>query len=57
VNVLVARVWLAHESHNKVHNWFQQQAKAGWAKLSSDTGRVAADCVESRIFAELCERD
>jgi uncharacterized protein len=31
VNVLVALVWPAHESHNKVQNCFQQHAKAGWA--------------------------
>ena len=31
VNVLVALVWPAHESHRKVQNWFQQYAKAGWA--------------------------
>jgi toxin-antitoxin system PIN domain toxin len=31
VNVLVALVWPAHESHNKAQNWFQQHAKAGWA--------------------------
>ena len=31
VNVLVALVWPAHESHNKVQNWFQQRAKGGWA--------------------------
>jgi uncharacterized protein len=31
VNVLVALVWPAHESHNKVQHWFQQHASAGWA--------------------------
>jgi len=31
VNVLLALVWAAHESHNKVQNWFQQRAKGGWA--------------------------
>jgi len=31
VNVLVALVRPAHESHNKVQNCFQQHAKAGWA--------------------------
>ena len=31
VNVLVALVWSTHESHSKVQNWFQQQAKGGWA--------------------------
>jgi predicted nucleic acid-binding protein len=28
VNVLVALVWPAHESHNKVQHWFQQHAAA-----------------------------
>ena len=31
VNVLVALVWSTHESHSKVQNWFQQQAKGAWA--------------------------
>ena len=31
LDVLVALVWPVHETHNKVQNWFQQRAKAGWA--------------------------
>jgi toxin-antitoxin system PIN domain toxin len=31
VNALVALVWPAHESHEKIQKWFQQHAKSGWA--------------------------
>ena len=55
VLVLVALVWPAHESH-KGSKLVSTARKGRLGNLSSDSGRVSADCVESRIFAELCER-
>lgn len=31
VNVLVALIWSAHESHSRVQAWFRTNQKAGWA--------------------------
>lgn len=31
VNVLVALIWPAHESHTRVQGWFRTNQKAGWA--------------------------
>lgn len=31
VNVLIALLWRAHESHEKTQTWFAQASKAGWA--------------------------
>jgi uncharacterized protein len=31
VNVLVALLWPAQESHPKVHNWFTRRSSEGWA--------------------------
>jgi uncharacterized protein len=31
VNVLIALLWPAHESHQRAQSWFGQNASAGWA--------------------------
>lgn len=31
VNVLIALLWRAHESHEKTQTWFAKGSKAGWA--------------------------
>jgi toxin-antitoxin system PIN domain toxin len=31
VNVLIALLWPAHQSHQKVQQWFAQNARHGWA--------------------------
>ena len=31
VNVLVALMWPAHQSHSQVENWFADHARQGWA--------------------------
>ena len=31
VNVLIALMWPAHDSHNKVLDWFGRHERAGWA--------------------------
>ena len=31
VNVLIALMWPAHESHAQVQNWFSRKSRQGWA--------------------------
>jgi toxin-antitoxin system PIN domain toxin len=31
VNVLIALMWPAHESHSQVQDWFARQVRQGWA--------------------------